>query len=671
MTQANALSGRAWNSRVRSQNVTGTEKWLGYLAGPCGALLFNAVMATYLNVYYTDVLGLGGLFLVVFPVISKVIDAVTNVIMGYVIDRTRTKQGKARPWLLLSAPLVAVTGVLLFVVPSGDDILQIAWVMISYNLYYSVAYTIYNMSHNLMVPLSTRNTAQRGVLAVFNNISTIMMSGIVVALVFPMAVMPALGTSKGLWIAVMSVLACISLPLVLVEYYFTKERVTAESSGQEEKKIPFALQLKAIFTDKYMLLLLGYFLLYTLTSQLKNVALPYYCNYVLGTYSDGITQTLVSVLGGIPMGIGIFAVWPLAKKFGKKNVTVAGFVIYAVGSAVCWMAPTNLPVVLVGQFIKNIGGLPCAYVFMALFADALDNLEWKNGFRCDGIAMSAYSVIITAAAGLVTGIFNGGLWAADYIAPETVEVMPALTDAIQKVITNADGTFSIIYNQPEAVTTVFILFFVGLEAIAGLVYAVMLLPVTVEKTVDKKLVIIRARQRAACEARGEVWAEPEVRAAEEQKRLDAEAEEYYRKELKERCQKKGLDYEAELAKHTEALRAKEEKQAEKERAAKEKAAKKAERLAQKREAKLAAMTPEQAKRRRSARPPARRAMKPPGRKKRPRANASTKRCRRSLRRQRRRNIEHREKSGDRRFRHCRGIGGFRHRNPVRRRGGIA
>ena len=596
MTQANALSGRVWNSRVRSQNVTGTEKWLGYLAGPCGALLFNAVMATYLNVYYTDVLGLGGLFLVVFPVISKVIDAVTNVIMGYVIDRTRTKQGKARPWLLLSAPLVAVTGVLLFVVPSGDDILQIAWVMISYNLYYSVAYTIYNMSHNLMVPLSTRNTAQRGVLAVFNNISTIMMSGIVVALVFPMAVMPALGTSKGLWIAVMSVLACISLPLVLVEYYFTKERVTAESSGQEEKKIPFALQLKAIFTDKYMLLLLGYFLLYTLTSQLKNVALPYYCNYVLGTYSDGITQTLVSVLGGIPMGIGIFAVWPLAKKFGKKNVTVAGFVIYAVGSAVCWMAPTNLPVVLVGQFIKNIGGLPCAYVFMALFADALDNLEWKNGFRCDGIAMSAYSVIITAAAGLVTGIFNGGLWAADYIAPETVEVMPALTDAIQKVITNADGTFSIIYNQPEAVTTVFILFFVGLEAIAGLVYAVMLLPVTVEKTVDKKLVIIRARQRAACEARGEVWAEPEVRAAEEQKRLDAEAEEYYRKELKERCQKKGLDYEAELAKHTEALRVKEEQQAEKERAAKEKAAKKAERLAQKREAKLAAMTPEQARR---------------------------------------------------------------------------
>ena len=146
MTQANALSGRVWNSRVRSQNVTNKEKWLGYLLGPCGSLLFNAVMATYLNVYYTDVLGLGtvwgGMFLVVFPIVSKIIDAITNVIMGAVIDRTRTAQGKARPWLLLSAPLVAVTGVLLFVVPSGNEAGEIGGGLLSYNLHYSVAYNI-------------------------------------------------------------------------------------------------------------------------------------------------------------------------------------------------------------------------------------------------------------------------------------------------------------------------------------------------------------------------------------------------------------------------------------------------------------------------------------------------------------------------------------------------
>lgn len=301
-----------FDSCVHSQNVTGKEKWLGYLLGPCGALLLNAVLATYLNVYYTDVLKLtsiwGGAFLVVFPLISKIIDAATNVIMGYIIDRTKTKQGKARPWLLLSAPLVAVTGILLFIVPQANQTVQVIWVMLSYNLFYSLAYTIYNMSHNLMCPLSTRNTIQRGGLSVFNQISTIMMSGILVALVFPMLIMPALGVDKSNWIAVMSVISVLSLPLTLLEYYFTKERVTEEQSQTTEKKVPFLTQLKVVLSDKYTLIMFVYFFIYTFASSLKNLGLVYYCNYVLGSYNDGITQTLVSVVGGIPMGIGIFAV---------------------------------------------------------------------------------------------------------------------------------------------------------------------------------------------------------------------------------------------------------------------------------------------------------------------------------------------------------------------------
>lgn len=250
-------------SRIRSENVTAKEKWLGYLLGPAGALLLNAVLATYLNVYYTDVLKLtgvwGGAFLVVFPIISKIVDAITNVAMGYIIDRTRTKEGKARPWLLLSAPLLAVTGILLFTVPSGSETVQVIWVMVSYNLFYSFAYTIFNMSHNLMVPLSTRDTTQRGSLSVFNQIATIMMSGILVALVFPMVIMPAIGADKSKWIVLMSVLSILALPLTLLEYFFTKERVTLENQGTEEAAIPFRAQLKAIFTDRYMLIYLCLF----------------------------------------------------------------------------------------------------------------------------------------------------------------------------------------------------------------------------------------------------------------------------------------------------------------------------------------------------------------------------------------------------------------------------
>ena len=499
-------------SLVRSPEVARSEKWLGYLLGPAGALLLNAVLATYLNVYYTDVLNLtplwGGAFLTTFPIISKIIDAITNIVMGQVIDRTKTKEGKARPWLFLSAFLVPVTGILLFTVPESSDTVKALWVMISYNLFYSFAYTIFNMSHNLMVPLSTRDGTARGGLSVFNQITTIMMSGILVALVFPMVVMPAIGVDKSKWITLMCILSIVALPLTLLEYFFTKERVTEEAAeAGEETKLPFGQQLKILFTDRYMILMYVYFLIYTIGTTLKNLGLVYYCNYVLGTYNDGVTQMLVSVLGGIPMGIGIFAVWPLAKRFGKRNVTMVGFVLYAVGSLICWLFPRTLVIVLIGQFIKNIGGLPCAYVFMALFADCLDHLEWKTDLRIDGAAMSIYNIIAVAMVGIMTGVFNGLLSKAGYIAPITAgsvsEAASALAAegwtaqvALESLKPAADGVLTVAMQQPHSVNWVISFAFVGLEVFTGAALVAILFFLNVEKDLPEKQAEIKARHEA-------------------------------------------------------------------------------------------------------------------------------------------------------------------------------
>lgn len=497
-------------SLVRSETVTRKEKWLGYLLGPAGALLLNAVLATYLNVYYTDVLKLtplwGGVFLTIFPIVSKVIDAITNIIMGQIIDRTKTNEGKARPWLLLSAILVPVTAILLFTVPEGSDTVKALWVMISYNLFYSFAYTIFNMSHNLMVPLSTRDGTARGGLSVFNQITTIMMSGILVALVFPMVIMPMIGVDKSKWITFMSILAIIALPLTLLEYFFTKERVTEEDAAEDgSEQLTFRQQMKIIFSDKYMVLMYIYFLVYTIGITLKNLGLVYYCNYVLGTYNDGITQMLVSVIGGVPMGIGIFAVWPLAKKFGKRNVTMVGFLLYALGSLICWLFPTNLVIVLVGQFIKNIGGLPCAYVFMALFADCLDHLEWSKRIRADGAAMSIYNIIAVAMVGIMTGVFNWMLAGAGYIAPVAAESAEAAAAtlaangltaqvALESLKPAADGVLTVALQQPASVNWVISFAFVGLEVFTGIILAVILKFINVEKNIEKEQAEIKARK---------------------------------------------------------------------------------------------------------------------------------------------------------------------------------
>ena len=497
-------------SLIKSPEVTRKEKWLGYLLGPAGALLLNAVLATYLNVYYTDVLNLtplwNGLFLAIFPIISKVIDAITNVIMGQVIDRTKTKEGKARPWLFLSAFLLPVTGILLFTVPTANETVKVIWVMLSYNLFYSFAYTIFNMSHGLMVPLSTRDTTARGGLSVFNQITTIMMSGILVALIFPMLIMPAIGADRSKWIVLMSILSILALPLTLMEYFFTKERITeeAEAAGELEKK-PFGEQMKELFTDKYMLLIYGYFLVTTIGATIKNLGLVYYCNYVLGTYNDGVTQMLVSVIGGIPMGIGIFAVWPLAKKFGKRKVTMVGCALIATGTLICWLFPTDMVTVLVGQFIKNMGGLPGSYVFMALFADCLDHIEWKTNNRIDGTAMSIYNIIAVAMIGVMTGVFNWMLARAGYLAPFTAGSLAEITDKLAANSWNAqvglealkpaaDGVYTVALAQPYSVSWAITFAFVGLELFTSIIAFVLLFFLKVEKDLPQEQAEIRARR---------------------------------------------------------------------------------------------------------------------------------------------------------------------------------
>ena len=562
------LENRIFDSRVKSKNVTGKEKRLGYLLGPCGALLLNATLNIYLNQYYVDVLGLGalfgGLFIALFPVFSKIIDGVVDILYGYLIDRTKSKQGKGRPWILLCAPLLAITGILLFTVPQADPGIQAIYVVITYNLFYSFAYSIYNMAYNLMVPLSTRNTQQRNLLSVFTQVSTIMISGILVALIFPMVVLPFIGVDKTMWIIVMSIVSTIALPLTLIQYYFTKERITEEKRDQQEKKIPFKAQLKAAFSDKYIYLLMVYFMVYTLGVQFKNLGLVYFSNYVLGEYSDGITQTMISVIGGVPMGIGIFAVWPLVKRFGKKNVTFAGFLIYALGSAICCIAPDNMVIVLIGQFIKNIGGLPCAYVFMALMADCLDNLEWKTGFRSDGVVTATYNIVSTTVTGVGTGLFNFGLSANGYVAPITGEVPSDITNTVQKTIENADGSISTIFNQNDSVINFIVFAFLGFEILTGLISALLIWFMDVEKNISRKQKVLVEREKEEFKKEGKVWLPADERAAIKQEKDDLEAEEAYKEELVKKCEKEGKDFAKEYAIHLYKKNLKAEKEHQKE-----------------------------------------------------------------------------------------------------------
>lgn len=429
------LSSKIFDSRAPAEKVTSREKILGHFMGPIAVVVMNAILSNYLNVYYTDVLKIGGIwggmFISAFPIVAKVLDVLTFIFMGMVVDRTKSRQGKARPWILFSAPLMVVCLVLLFAVPTGNDNLTAVWIFVSYTLFYAVAFTMYSTAHTLLVPLATNDPTERQQLSTIANTPN-MAAGSFVAILFPCLLVPFMGVVGGRWIAVAVALAIVSLPLILLEFFFTRERVTQNDASSGEA-ISLSTQLRCCVKSRSWVVLMIYLVVINLVNSLFSAGTFYYCNWVLGSYNDGYTQALFYALGQAPLGIGLFLCNPLAKRLGKRNSMLLGMIISTLGAALCLVNPQSLPVVLAGQFIRSLGLIPGTYMISSMLGDALDDVERVSGKRCDGFSSSVLNCIVTIMGGVALCIFNYGISHLGYQAP-TADIIPVQNGTIQSFI---------------------------------------------------------------------------------------------------------------------------------------------------------------------------------------------------------------------------------------------
>ena len=169
-SKSNFWSSPLTKSRITSDDVKMPEMLLGYFIGPFGALLSSGIFTSILQNYFTDVLKLDLGFLTTLQLVSTVLIVASNLIVGQLIEHTKALAGKARPWILLSALTLSVASVLMFIVPF-EGMAKMVWIAIAYNLYYAVAYPIYNTANSTMIPVSTRDSKQRGALASFTNVA--------------------------------------------------------------------------------------------------------------------------------------------------------------------------------------------------------------------------------------------------------------------------------------------------------------------------------------------------------------------------------------------------------------------------------------------------------------------------------------------------------------------
>ena len=472
-----------WNSpltrsAIKSDDVKMPEMLIGYLIGPFGALLSSGIFTSFLNKYFTDVLLLDTGFLTGLQLVSTVFIVAANLIVGQLIERTKASAGKARPWILLSALTLSVASLLMFIVPF-DGVAKMVWVAIAYNLYFAVAYPIYNTANSTMIPVSTRNSQQRGGLASFTNIAGLAVMGCG-SMIFPILVSNVMKEDQNMWFLVMLGIAVFTALTIFLQYKFTRERVTEESmvSGESDKKeVPktasLGTQLKAVASEKWWWIVMLFYLGFQWSGAMKNGSMSYFCQWVVDASPVGgdwgFAQTILSIMGAIPMAAAAAIVMPLANKFSKRIVVCLGMLVGVVGGVIAGVANGNIILVAIGVALKCLGSAPACYVILAMLADVIDHIEYKSGIRTDGLTMSIYSSLMVAATPICNSFFMAMLGAAGYDASAAAQ-----SAAVQ-------STISVSY--------------IWIETIAFAVCAVLIFFFTVEKNLPEEQAAIAARKK--------------------------------------------------------------------------------------------------------------------------------------------------------------------------------
>lgn len=480
-TKSDFWSSPLARSAIKSDEVKFPEMLLGYFIGPFGGLLASGIYTSMLQQYFTDVLKLNLSFLTGLQLISTIFIVIANLVVGQLIERTKTMAGKARPWVLLSALTISVASVLMFIMPF-DGLAKMIWIAIAYNLYYAVAFPIYNTANSTLIPVSTRDSAKRGALASFTNVAGLGVMG-AGSMVFPILVSFALKENQALWFVAMLAIAIFTALTVLLQYKFTRERVTEEimaGGGDESSKTEapsLARQLKAVTGEKWWWIVIVFYLLFQWSGALKNGSMAYFCKWVMDNSffgsadAWGASQSLLGILGAIPMAVAAVFVVPLSNKFSKRVVVLVGMLVGVVGGIIAGLAHGNIIGVGIGVAVKCLGSAPAAYMILAMLADVIDHIEFKEGIRTDGLTMSIYSSIMVAGTPICNAIFSAILGVSGY--DQTAIVGQTLQSA------GVQNAISISY--------------IWVETVAYAVCGALILLWTVEKNLKKEQEAIQTR----------------------------------------------------------------------------------------------------------------------------------------------------------------------------------
>ena len=382
---------------------------LAYCFGDPALTLMYTMTTTLLIYFYTNVVGISAGAVGMIMLLSRVFDGFSDVLMGTIIDRTHSKYGKARIWILRLAVPYALAAVLLFTMPPMGNMGKIIYAFVTYNIMNTVVYTAISQPFHALGSLMSRDRRERDVICNIRMVLSITASMIITAFTLPLINIVAniTGNQQMAWILVTAGYAIISVGVLVNTYMVCTERVSA--AKQEKEDIPFVEAFKATVTNRYFLIALGLMIFYTAYQIIIGTDLTYYCQYVLGNVDLVMPLSAAEKLATVA---GIALLPKALPRYGKRNLICAGCILGVAGQLLFLMNITSVSLGVVTCIMRGIGIAPFYGVQYSLPSDAIEYGQWKTGKRVEGLMFSSMSMGQKAGSGLTSAIMGGILSAA-------------------------------------------------------------------------------------------------------------------------------------------------------------------------------------------------------------------------------------------------------------------
>lgn len=411
-----------------SQNVTDSngkisvKERIAYGFGDFSSNIMYSAMSAFLMFYYTDVVGVGAAAVGVIMMCSRLFDGVSDLIMGIIIDRTNSKYGKARVWILRLVIPYAIGTVLLFAVPTDwTQTAKLIYIFFSYNLAFTVLFTGINLPYATLTALMTQNQYERSVLSIFRMI--LATSGTLFIKTCTLPVVKFFGNDAHAWTYTFIVFGILEIITFMITFLGTKERVGNDLESKKENVL-VKDGFKALVKNKYWFMATLNLILIFIAQGVNGSAEVYYTKNVLG--NSNLIGTF-SVALQVTQIICMFFIAIFVKKYGKRNVLMAGATIMIIGYGIMAVAGTSEPVLIIGCAARGIGNSGISACMFAMVTDTIEYGEWKTGVRTEGLINSAASFGQKLGNGLSTVLLGVILNIGGYVGSAKVQTSGALT----------------------------------------------------------------------------------------------------------------------------------------------------------------------------------------------------------------------------------------------------